>query len=212
MEIVKRIVEGLEQGDREAVRLGVREAIERRVESASILEQGLVAGMNVVGERFRSHEIFLPEVLLAARAMTAGMELLEPLLVRDAVPGRGKIVLGSVRGDLHDIGKNLVGILLRGAGFKVIDLGHDVPAQRFVETAEREGAGVIGLSALLTTTMAGMGRVVDLVERRGLRERVRIIVGGAPVSAAFAHEIGADAYGFDAANAVERVRTLTGAS
>ena len=212
MEIVERIAQGLEQGDREAVQAAVREAIERRLASTSILEQGLVAGMNVVGERFRNHEIFLPEVLLAARAMAAGMELLEPLLIRDAVPGRGTVVLGSVRGDLHDIGKNLVAIMLRGAGLKVVDLGHDVAAERFVETAEREGAGVIGLSALLTTTMAGMGQVVELVERRGLRERIRVIVGGAPVSAAFAHEIGADAYGFDAASAVERVRALLGAS
>jgi len=212
MDIVKQIEAGLERGDHDAVRALVRLAIDRRVDTASILEQGLVAGMNVVGERFRSHQIFLPEVLLSARAMTAGMELLKPLLVRDAVPGRGKIVLGSVWGDLHDIGKNLVGIMLRGAGFEVLDLGHDVPPERFVETAERESARVLGLSALLTTTMTGMGQVVELVERRGLRDRIRIIVGGAPLSEAFAREIGADAYGFDAANAVERVKALTGAS
>jgi len=211
MDIVKQIADGLERGDHELVRARVREAIECRVETATILEQGLVAGMNVVGERFRNHLVFLPEVLLSARAMSAGMELLRPLLIRDAVPGRGKVVLGSVRGDLHDIGKNLVGIMLRGAGFDVVDLGHDVPPERFVETAEREQAQIIGLSALLTTTMSGMGEVVNLVERRECRGRIKIIVGGAPVSDAFAREIGADAYGFDAASAVERVQALIAA-
>ena len=167
-----------------------------------------MAGMNVVGEQFRKREIFLPDVLLAARAMYAGLDLLKPHLASEGVPSRGKIVLGTVKGDLHDIGKNLVGILLKGAGFEVIDLGHDVAPEAFVDAAVREGARLIGMSALLTTTMTRMRDVVALVEERGLRGKVRTIVGGAPVNADFAREIGADDYACDAADAVDRVRAL----
>jgi 5-methyltetrahydrofolate--homocysteine methyltransferase len=138
------------------------------------------------------------------------MDLLKPLLIAQDVPTRGRVVIGSVHGDLHDIGKNLVGIMLRGAGFEVIDLGHDVPPQRFVSQAQEHGASVIGMSALLTTTMQGMRAVVDLLREQGLVSGIKTIVGGAPVSAAFAEEIGADAYGFDAANAVDRVKDLMG--
>jgi 5-methyltetrahydrofolate--homocysteine methyltransferase len=176
----------------------------------AILDDGLIAGMTVVGDRFREHEIFLPDVLLAARAMYAGMELLKPLLIRDGVPAIGKVVIGTVRGDLHDIGKNLVGIMLKGAGLEVIDLGHDVPPQKMVDAAREHGATVIGMSALLTTTMPVMREVVDLLRVQGLAGRIRTVVGGAPVTAAFAREIGADAYGFDAANAVDVVKALVG--
>jgi len=164
--------------------------------------------MDTVGRQFRLREVFLPDVLLAARAMTAGLDLLRPLLAGEGIPTAGRVVLGTVHGDLHDIGKNLVGILLKGAGFDVIDLGHDVPARRFVDVARERGASVIGLSALLTTTMPVMRDVVALVRAEGLSDRVKVIVGGAPVSEAWAREIGADAYGYDAANAVERVRAL----
>ena len=198
----------LERGDDERVAELVRDAIADERPPIDILNDGLIAGMARVGERFRVREIFLPDVLLAARAMNAGLALLKPLLARDGVPTAGRVVLGSVRGDLHDIGKNLVGIMLKGAGFEVIDLGHDVPPERFVDAAEAHGAAVIGLSALLTTTMIEMKEVVDLVRARGLGGRVRVIVGGAPVSEAWSREIGADAYGYDAANAVERVRAL----
>jgi 5-methyltetrahydrofolate--homocysteine methyltransferase len=140
--------------------------------------------------------------------MQIGLDLLRPRLASAGVPSAGRVVIGSVRGDLHDIGKNLVGIMLHGAGFEVIDLGNDVPAERFVDEAERRGARVIGLSALLTTTMPVMKDVVERVRARGLTGRVSVIVGGAPVSEAWAREIGADAHGYDAANAVERVRAL----
>ncbi len=166
--------------------------------------------MAVVGRKFGAHEIFLPEVLLAARAMNAGVELLKPLLIADNVPSLGKVVIGTVKGDMHDIGKNLVGIMLKGAGFEVIDLGSDVPAERFVDTAAAEGASVIGLSALLTTTMAGMRAVVELVKERGLDGDIGVIVGGAPLSKAFAADIGADGYGYDATSAVELVKQLSG--
>jgi 5-methyltetrahydrofolate--homocysteine methyltransferase len=201
------IGQALEAGDRDRVEALTRSALARRAEPRDILST-LLAGMAVVGERFRDHEIFLPDVLLAARAMNAAMVLLKPLLVRDGIPSLGTIVLGTVAGDLHDVGKNLVGIMLNGAGFEVVDVGTDVPPDRFVETAVASGASVIGLSALLTTTMVNMHPVIELIERRGLRGSVRTIVGGAPVTEAFAREVGADAYGFDAANAVQRVRAL----
>lgn len=212
MAVLDDINTSLQAGQHERVAALTQEAIDQGIAPSEILNGGLLAGMDVVGERFRVHEIFLPHVLLAARAMYAGMDLLKPLLIAGEVPSRGKVVLGTVRGDLHDIGKNLVGIMLRGAGFEVIDLGRDVPPERFVETAESEGAPVIGLSALLTTTMTGMREVVSLVEERGLRDRIKILVGGAPVTADFARSIGADGYAFDASNAVDRVRALVGAS
>jgi 5-methyltetrahydrofolate--homocysteine methyltransferase len=208
MEILKDIAKNLIAGDDVAVAGQVAQAIEAKIPTVAILDDGLIAGMNVVGARFRKHEMFLPEVLLAARAMTAGVDLLRPLLIAEEVPSRGKVVLGSVQGDLHDIGKNLVGIMLRGAGFEVVDLGIDVPPERFIETAIAEDASVIGLSSLLTTTMSLMGGVVDLLKREGLSKQVKVIVGGAPISEEFARSIGADAYGYDAANAVEKVMTL----
>jgi 5-methyltetrahydrofolate--homocysteine methyltransferase len=208
MEILKQLSESLEKGDDKVVAALTKKAIEDGVDAAAILDDGLIAGMSVVGERFRVRDIFLPDVLLAARAMYAGMELLKPLLVKEGVPSRGKVVIGSVQGDMHDIGKNLVGIMLRGAGFEVIDLGNDVAPEEFVDRAAEEGAPVIGMSALLTTTMSGMKSVVELVRQRGLSDKIKVIVGGAPLSDQVAREIGADAYGYDAANAVERVKSL----
>ncbi len=211
MELLSKIAEGVIGGaEQDVVRLteqGTRDGIEPTI----ILDQGLIAGMEVVGERYKKHEIFLPEVLMAAKAMHAGMDVLEPLLADTGAPRRGRVVIGTVQGDLHDIGKNLVGIILSGAGFDVIDLGNDVAPERFVEEAESQGATVIGMSALLTTTMPVMKRVVDCLTERGLNGKIKTIVGGAPVSGAFAREIGADAYGFDASNAVDRIREFVGA-
>jgi len=212
MEILDRIASALQQGDDQQVASLTAQALAGGIAAGEILQRGLVAGMNVVGEQFKAREIFLPDVLLSARAMYAGLDHLKPHLAREGVSLRGKVVIGSVQGDLHDIGKNLVGIMLKGAGFEVIDLGHDVAPERFVETAQREGAPLIGLSALLTTTMPRMKDVVSLVRQRGLGGSVRVIVGGAPVNAEFAREIGADDYACDAATAVERVKTLMGVS
>jgi len=208
MESLDRIAAELEAGNDATVRSLTRTAIDDGTEAKKILDEGLIAGMQVVGEKFQNHEIFLPDVLLAARAMNAALELLEPLLGGSDAATRGKVVIGTMKGDLHDIGKNLVGIMLGGAGFEVIDLGKDVAPERFVEAAKEADAGVIGMSALLTTTMPTMKDVVSLLRQQGLDGRVKTIVGGAPVSKEFAREIGADAYGFDAANAVERVRGL----
>ncbi|MCX6546168.1 MAG: corrinoid protein [Acidobacteria bacterium] len=210
MDILAQIAEHLELGNDERVRDLTREAIDAGVPPARILDRGLIGGMNVVGEKFRVRDIFLPDVLLAAKAMYAGMDLVKPLLLKANIPTRGTVVIGSVHGDLHDIGKNLVGIMLKGAGFEVVDLGADVHAPAFVDAAVANGASIIGMSALLTTTMPVMKDVVDLVTSRGLRSSVKIMVGGAPVSADFAREIGADAYAFDAASAVDRARALVG--
>jgi 5-methyltetrahydrofolate--homocysteine methyltransferase len=208
MEILKDIAQNLIAGNDEKVAEQVAAAIASEVPTVEILDDGLIAGMNVVGDRFRNHEMFLPEVLLSARAMTAGVSLLKPLMVAEEVPSRGKVVLGTVQGDLHDIGKNLVGIMLRGAGFEVVDLGTDVPAEKFIDAAVAENASIIGLSALLTTTMPLMKSVVDLVEERGLSDELKVIVGGAPLSEEFARSIGAQDYAYDAANAVEKVVAL----
>ena len=210
MTILTDISAAIMAGDDAGVSDRTRQAIAQRIPLKTILDEGLIAGMTVVGDRFRDHDIFLPDVLLAARAMYAGMDLLKPLLVGEGIPSAGTVVIGSVRGDLHDIGKNLVGIMLRGAGFDVIDLGHDVTPARMVETARDRGAAVIGMSALLTTTMPAMREVVELLKKERLDARVRTIVGGAPVTEAFARSIGADAYAFDAANAVDVVKELVG--
>lgn len=208
MELLKSIAQSLEDGDDEKVLELTKTAVAQKLAVGRILNEGLIAGMNVVGERFKKHDIFLPEVLLSAKAMYAGMNELRPLLIEEGIPTVGKVVIGSVRGDLHDIGKNLVQIMLKGAGFEVIDLGNDVPPAKFIEVAEKESASVIGMSALLTTTMGVMKDVVVLLKERGLSGKMKTIVGGAPVSADFAREIGADAYGFDGVHAVEQVKRL----
>ena len=208
MDILKEISECLNQGDDKKVSLLTRQAIEEKIPPKEILESGLIGGMNIIGEKYKAREIFLPQVLLAAKAMYAGMDVLRPLFVKEGMPTIGKVVIGSVQGDLHDIGKNLVGIMLKGAGFEVIDLGNNVPPDKFVEIAKKEGATVIGMSALLTTTMPVMQRTVDLLKEAGLSGRIKTIIGGAPVSEEFAKRIGADAYGYDSVKAVECVKKL----
>jgi 5-methyltetrahydrofolate--homocysteine methyltransferase len=208
MEVLERISNALQQGEAEQVSEFTRLAMEQALPPKDILDNGLIAGMNVIGEQFGRHEIFLPEVLLAARAMYAGMDRLKPLLLKENVPSRGKIIMGSVRGDLHDIGKNLVGIMLKGAGFEVIDLGKDVPPEKFVQTALDEGAHLIGMSALLTTTAPVMKEVILLLKEQELSGKIKTIIGGAPITETYARDIGADAYAYDAAKAVERVKQM----
>jgi 5-methyltetrahydrofolate--homocysteine methyltransferase len=208
MGILKDIATSLLAGDDKKIVEQVTQAIAEKVPTTEILDDGLIGGMNVVGQKFRNGEMYLPEVLLSARAMTAGVALLKPLLIAEEIPSRGKVVLGSVQGDLHDIGKNLVGIMLEGAGFAVVNLGIDVPAEKFIEAAVEEDASVIGVSSLLTTTMSKMKGVVDLVAERGLSGQVKVLVGGAPLTEEFAQSIGADGYAYDAASAVEKVVAL----
>ena len=203
-----KMAEALQDGNDKVVYETTQKAIEEGIPAKTILDDGLIAGMNVISEKFRKHEIFLPHVLLAAKAMYAGMDLLKPLFIKDKIPLRGKIVIGTVQGDLHDIGKNLVGIMLKGAGFDVIDLGKDVSVDNFVDTAEKEDADVIGMSALLTTTQPIMKKVVEKLKEKGLNNKIMTIVGGAPLSSEYAELIGADAYSYDAANAVVSVNEL----
>jgi len=210
MDVLQQLSEYLQKGDDEKVFDLTKQAIDQNIPPEDILNKGLINGMNVIGEQFKNYKIFLPDVLMAAKAMHAGMNELKPLLIKAGVPSRGKVVIGTVHGDLHDIGKNLVGIMLKGAGFDIIDLGNDVPAEQFVMTAEKENAHVIGMSALLTTTMPAMKQVTDLLKEKNLQNKIKTIVGGAPLSEESAIEMGADAYGFDASNAVIRVKALIG--
>ena len=210
MDLLQQLSDFLQKGDEKQVFDLTKQAIEQNIPPEDILNKGLIGGMNVIVELFRDHEIFLPDVLLAAKAMYAGMDQLKPLLIKAGIPSKGKVVIGTVQGDLHDIGKNLVSIMLKGAGFDVIDLGNDVPAEKFITTAEQENAPIIGMSALLTTTMPAMKQVTDLVKEKNLQNKIKTIVGGAPLSEQAATELGADAYGFDAANAVVRVTGLLG--
>ena len=202
MEILNEISQQLQNGNDEKVFELTESAIEKNIKPKLILYEGLISGMNVVGGQFRKHEIFLPDVLLAAKAMYAGMELLKPHFIKEKMPTLGKIVIGTVKGDLHDLGKNLVGIMLKGTGFEVIDLGKDVPPEKFIETAIDEGAKLIGMSALLTTTLPVMKEVIHLLKEKNLLGEIKTIIGGAPVSKEFAEEIGANAFAFDASNSV----------
>lgn len=210
MDILQELSENLQRGNGDRVAELTQKAIDNKLEPKKILDDGLIAGMAVIGERFKKHEIFLPEVLFAAKAMYAGMDLLKPLLIKEGIPNIGKVVIGTVQGDLHDIGKNLVAIMLKGAGFELIDLGNDVPPERFIEVAEEEAAEVIGMSALLTTTMPVMKKVIDLAKERGIYGKTKIIVGGAPLSSEYARKIGADAYCYDGLNAVDCVKGFVG--
>jgi len=174
-----------------------------------ILNQGLVAGMNVVGVKFKNNDFYVPEVLIAARAMAKSMEILEPKLIETGVEPKGVVAIGTVKGDLHDIGKNLVAMMLKGAGFQIMDLGVDVKPEKFVE-AVKNGAGVVALSALLTTTMPAMKDTIEALKAENVRNRVKVMIGGAPVTQNYADEISADGYAADAASAVDTAKELLG--
>jgi len=203
MEILNQISALLQRGKAKDVKALVSQAIEEGIPASTILNDGLLAGMNVVGQRFKNNEIFVPEVLIAARAMNMGAALLKPLLADEGVKAAGRVCIGTVKGDLHDIGKNLVKMMLEGKGLEVIDLGTDVPPEKFITTAKEQDCKIICCSALLTTTMDVMRDVVKVAQDAGIREQVKIMVGGAPVTEAFCKEIGADAYTPDAATAAE---------
>jgi len=193
----------LQKGKAKDVKELVQQAIDEGVPAKDILEKGLLDGMSIIGEKFKNNEVYVPEVLIAARAMNAGTELLKPLLVEQGVEASGTVVIGTVAGDLHDIGKNLVRMMLEGKCLRVVDLGVDVTAEQFVEAAKNENAQIICCSALLTTTMDEMKHVVKAVEDAGLRDKITIMVGGAPVTDAFCKSIGADIYTDDAASAAD---------
>jgi len=211
VDILGKIASNLYDGADEAVAELVQEALDQGMKPGEILSGGLIAGMDEVGKDFKAGDLFVPEVLIAARAMHAGMGVLRPLLAVSDVPSAGKYVIGTMEGDLHDIGKNLVKMMIEGAGFETIDLGTDVRPDAFVDAVREHQPEIVGMSALLTTTMVNMKSTIEALEEAGLRESVRIMVGGAPVTAAFAEEIGADAYAPDAASAVDVARSMVGA-
>ena len=202
-EVLVQIKEQLMKGKANDVKVLVQQALNENIGAAEILNKGLLGGMGVIGEKFKKNEVYVPEVLIAARAMKCGMEILKPALAAAKVEPRGVVVVGTVKGDLHDIGKNLVGMMLEGAGFKVIDAGINVEAEKFISVARANNATLIGASALLTTTMTNMKEVVDALKASDLAGRVKIMIGGAPVTQAFADEIRADGYAADAASAAD---------
>jgi 5-methyltetrahydrofolate--homocysteine methyltransferase len=207
---LQALSEALIRGDRNAVKEMTTAALDEGVAPKDVLEQGLIAGMNVIGKRFKANEVYVPEVLIAARAMKSGMEVLEPKLAETGHEPIGTVVIGTVKGDLHDIGKNLVAMMLNGGGLKVVDAGVDVGPEQFVELAKEHKAQLVAMSALLTTTMPQMAEIVKACRDSGLN--VKCMIGGAPVTQSFAEEIGADGYSADAASAVDLARDLLGAA
>lgn len=203
MSILQDMSAALQKGKAKDVKKLVQQALDEGMNPDDILNEGLLSGMNIVGKKFKNNEVFVPEVLVAARAMNAGTAVLEPVLASSGSKPLGVAVLGTVKGDLHDIGKNLVNMMLKGAGFEVIDLGIDVEAAEFVDKAEEYNADIIAMSALLTTTMPNMKDTLDILEERGIRDRYIVMVGGAPVNENFAKQIGADYYTADSATAAE---------
>ncbi len=200
------ISEALQKGNASKVEELVREALSKQFSPKDILENGLIKGMNIIGVKFKNNEVYVPEVLIAARAMHAGMDVLKPKLVETGVKNIGKVVIGTVKGDLHDIGKNLVKMMLEGAGFEVIDLGVDVSEEKFIEAIREKKPNIVGMSALLTTTMINMPKIIKAIEEAGLRDKVKIMIGGAPITKNYAEQIGADGYSPDAASAAEDAR------
>ncbi|NOR50975.1 MAG: cobalamin-binding protein [Desulfuromonadales bacterium] len=204
------IYDGIIDGDRDAVTKYVQEAVDAGLPAEVILKQGLVPAMSEVGRMFEEGEYYVPEMLIAARAMQSGLAILKPLLIASDVQATGKVVIGTVQGDLHDIGKNLVGMMLEGAGFDLVDLGTDVQADQFVQAVRDHQPDVVAMSALLTTTMPSMKKTIDALNQAGVRDSVKVIIGGAPVTGEYATDIGADGFGADASRAASLANELVG--
>lgn len=194
-------------GDIAGVKKFVEDILKGGAQAGEILQDGLIKGMDVVGERFKSNQIYIPEVMIAAKAMQAGMDVIQPILVASGVKPVGRVAIGTVKGDLHDIGKNIVTMMLKGVGFSVVDFGIDTPPEKFVAAA-RDGVDIVAMSALVTTSMPSMRATIELLEKEGLRQSVKALIGGAPVTQKFADEIGADGYADDAASAMDKAREL----
>jgi 5-methyltetrahydrofolate--homocysteine methyltransferase len=203
---LKALAEAIIKGDQNTAVKLTKAALDESTKAEKILNEGLIAGMDVIGARFKKNEVYIPEVLIAARAMKSAMEILAPALAKAGVKPIGKFIIGTVQGDLHDIGKNLVAMMMKGAGFEVIDLGVDVSPEKFVEQSKARSVNLVGISALLTTTMPAMEKAVKALKNAGVP--VKIMIGGAPVTQGYADKIGADAYAADAASAVDKAKTL----
>lgn len=208
MEILKRISLSVENGDSAAVKELTKKAIEQKITPEDILNNSLIKGMNLVGKKFRDNEIFIPEVLIASRAMKSGMDIIRPYLAEHGYPTKGKIIIGTVKGDWHDIGKKIVMMMLEKEGYEITDLGIDVAADNFIRAIKKEKPQIVGLSALLTTTMRYMREIIVAIEEEGLRKHLKVIIGGAPITPSFAKEIRADGYAKDAHSAVSLVKDL----
>lgn len=200
--------EAIMSGDEKEVEGQVNKALAEKADAQDIMNNGLIAGMEIVGQRFRAGDMFLPEVLLSAEVMHKGLNIITPMLAKAGHKGVGKVVIGTVEGDIHDIGKRIVGFLLEGSGFEVVDLGVDVPADTFIQAVQKHNPNILGMSALLTTTMPNMGKIIDLLKERGLRNKVKVIIGGAPINEQFAASIGADGYAPEAGSAAELAKKL----
>ncbi|MDR3165679.1 MAG: corrinoid protein [Synergistaceae bacterium] len=211
MSVFAEISEQIQNGKVKGVKELVQKAIDEKVNAKDILEKGLLAGMDVIGEKFRKNEVFVPQVLLAARAMNAGTALLKPLLTQAGVKASGKVAIGTVKGDLHDIGKNLVKLMMEGKGLEVFDLGANVDPEKYIETAKNENCNIIAMSALLTTTMSVMPEVVEAAKKAGIRDKVKIMIGGAPITQTYCDQIGADYFTPDAASAADLAAKVCGA-
>lgn len=210
MSIYLEISEKLQRGRNKEVAALVKDALDGGCSAAQILNDGLLSGMNIIGEKFKNNEVYVPEVLIAARAMNAGIEILKPFLAKDGIKAVGKVCIGTVQGDLHDIGKNLVKMMMEGKGLEVVDLGTNVAPEEFVDTAIAHNCNIICCSALLTTTMDVMADVVKCAEEKGIRDKIKIMVGGAPITEEFCEKIGADVYTSDAASAADAAVLLCG--
>ncbi|MEJ2726962.1 MAG: corrinoid protein [Deltaproteobacteria bacterium] len=208
MNELQAIATGVESGKNLEVPEAVKAALNNGIAPYDILIDGLQAGLLAIGERFKKNQCFIPELLLSARALKAGMQILRPLLVETGAKPIGKVVLGTVKDDLHDIGKNMVGMMLEGSGFQIIDLGVNVSEQKFVEAVKKETPSILAMSALLSTTAPNLGTTIELLIQSGLRDSVKVLVGGAPITADYAMEIGADGYASDAAHAVDKAKAL----
>lgn len=208
MKILKEITVNVEKGDSATVKELIKKALSQKISAEEILNDGLVKGMDAIGIKFKKNEIFIPEVLIATRAMKAGMDIIRPYFTEERNESKAKIVMGTVKGDLHDIGKKIVCMILEGEGFEVVDIGIDVSKEKFLTSIKKENPDIIGMSALLTTTMVYMREVVEAVEKVKLKKNVKIIIGGAPITQAFADEIKADGYAPEATSAAELIRNL----
>ncbi|MCX7710529.1 MAG: corrinoid protein [Clostridia bacterium] len=206
MSVLVEISEALQKGNVRVVSEKTKEALNQGIEPNTILNDGLIAGMSIIGVKFKNDEIYVPEVMMAARAMNAGMDILKPKLIETGVKPAGKVVLGTVKGDLHDIGKNLVGMMMVGVGLEVIDLGKDVSAEKFVSAVKEHSPNIVAMSALLTTTMPEQKTVIEALRDAGVRDNVKVMIGGAPVTEDYANEIGADAYTPDAGSAAQKAK------
>jgi 5-methyltetrahydrofolate--homocysteine methyltransferase len=210
MDIFEQIADEVQKGNSDSVEEMTKKALSEDISADDILNNGGVAGMSIVSEKFKNNEIFIPEVLISAKSMYSGLGIIKPLLAESNVKSKGKVVIGTVKGDLHDIGKNIVAMLLQGAGFDVVDLGADVPKEKFLEFVKKEQADILGMSALLTTTMIYMKETIEILKNAGVRENVKVIIGGAPVTESYAAQINADGYAPDAASAVDLTKKLLG--